>query len=189
MGADEAVGNEPIDRYAESVSARKAVSASSVRMPLRQAAEQAEAGRSLQFSERAPLGLELALDLDQQLPVRVEAVLDREPEHLDGPVEPPAPVVGVAEQVLAGDLRALHRDVHLERERRLAVRLQRVKLLRHGVHVAGLGVPPELLAEPAVDLVRCHVGRERVDERPPLGGRDLGVGRRRAPLRVHGANR
>ena len=55
MGADEAVGNEPIDRYAESVSARKAVSASSVRMPLRQAAEQAEAGRSLQFSERAPL--------------------------------------------------------------------------------------------------------------------------------------
>jgi len=55
MGADEAIGNEPIDRYAESASARKAARASSARKPLGQAAEQVEAGRSPQFSERAPL--------------------------------------------------------------------------------------------------------------------------------------
>ncbi len=55
MGADEAIGNEPIDRYAESAAARKASSALSVPIPSKEISTRIEARRPPQPSNHAPL--------------------------------------------------------------------------------------------------------------------------------------
>jgi len=55
MGADEAIGNAPVDRYAESATARKSVAAPAPSAPPVRVAERGDTRRPPQLSEHAPL--------------------------------------------------------------------------------------------------------------------------------------
>ncbi len=55
MGADEAIGNAPVDRYAESAAARKSVAAPAPSAPPVRVAERGDTRRAPQLSEHAPL--------------------------------------------------------------------------------------------------------------------------------------